>query len=523
MSLFGHLFGNVSSSDASSLFNPAFLSVDAKGHEAEPGTASAHEQSTAAAKRADKKSTNKRNKSKSEGTLSEQDRQKGDSTDLDDRQKKSKKIDDPTQHIEDTGKVAKKRKKPHADSVALERELELEDEEETTKSKSKAKSPGKKSKAAEAGVVRDDQSKQMRTIFVGNLAGDTTRKALKKLFSKFGSVESARLRSVPVNSGEEVKGTRRSKCIKGELAEDADHTNAYVVFATEEEANAALAMNMQVVAGRHVRVDHAARPTAYNAKDVEYERTLSVFIGNLAFNTTEEDVIRLFHGAASTYDELADSVEAVRLVRDRDTNKGKGIGFVLFKTRQAARAALNLNTHTLKEREIRVMRVSANGVGFVASKSKGSKSPGAKSPGGKHRPGSNKGREGGNYTASPHKGSKGGIKPPHSFMSKDSIKRNASKKPGGSDDSWRGTKSSKTSSKDMLKKLGPKKTGIVKKDARGGPRPEGVSSISKISPGVGLGKGAGGKPGLTRAKGKRPSVAARKAQDNKRRDMMRHT
>ena len=41
-------------------------------------------------------------------------------------------------------------------------------------------------------------------------------------------------------------------------------------------------------------------------------------------------------------------------MRDRETNKGKGIGFVLFKSKEAARAALNLNGAKLKDREVRV-------------------------------------------------------------------------------------------------------------------------------------------------------------------------
>jgi nucleolar protein 12 len=43
-------------------------------------------------------------------------------------------------------------------------------------------------------------------------------------------------------------------------------------------------------------------------------------------------------------------------VRDRDTNTGKGIGFVLFKTKEAARAALNMNGSELNGRQIRVTR-----------------------------------------------------------------------------------------------------------------------------------------------------------------------
>ncbi|RWW47336.1 hypothetical protein BHE74_00046679 [Ensete ventricosum] len=44
----------------------------------------------------------------------------------------------------------------------------------------------------------DDESKLMRTVFVGNLALKTKRKALQKEFLKFGEVESVRIRSVPI-------------------------------------------------------------------------------------------------------------------------------------------------------------------------------------------------------------------------------------------------------------------------------------------------------------------------------------
>ena len=40
----------------------------------------------------------------------------------------------------------------------------------------------------------------------------------------------------------------------------------------------------------------------------------------------DEDVIRLFNDSASG----ADAVAAVRVIRDAETNLGKGFGFVLF-------------------------------------------------------------------------------------------------------------------------------------------------------------------------------------------------
>jgi nucleolar protein 12 len=45
----------------------------------------------------------------------------------------------------------------------------------------------------------DDESKLLRTIFVGNLPLRTKRKALTKEFAAFGQVESVRIRSVPIS------------------------------------------------------------------------------------------------------------------------------------------------------------------------------------------------------------------------------------------------------------------------------------------------------------------------------------
>ena len=44
----------------------------------------------------------------------------------------------------------------------------------------------------------DDESKLLRTVFVGNLPLKVKKKTLIKEFSKFGDVESVRIRSVPI-------------------------------------------------------------------------------------------------------------------------------------------------------------------------------------------------------------------------------------------------------------------------------------------------------------------------------------
>ena len=140
---------------------------------------------------------------------------------------------------------------------------------------------------------------------------------------------------------------------------------------------------MKEVEGRHVRVDRAAAPSSHaneaKAKataggtagggEVAYDHTRSVFLGNLAYNVDEEDLIRLFH-RSKEYPELSGSVEAVRVVRDRETNLGKGIAFVLFRKSGDARTALLLDGAKLGDRAVRVTRASKNRAAAAAEAEK---------------------------------------------------------------------------------------------------------------------------------------------------------
>ena len=66
----------------------------------------------------------------------------------------------------------------------------------------------------------------------------------------------------------------------------------------------------------------------------------------------DEQLIGFFHGQPS----LEGQVEGVRCVRDRATNVGKGFAFVLFRSREAARAAASLDGQLLNKRPLRITR-----------------------------------------------------------------------------------------------------------------------------------------------------------------------
>lgn len=73
----------------------------------------------------------------------------------------------------------------------------------------------------------------------------------------------------------------------------------------------------------------------------------TVFIGNIAFDVTEEELTTLFASVGP--------VNNLRLVHDRDTGKRKGYGFIEYTDAESAASAVrNLHEHELHGRTLRV-------------------------------------------------------------------------------------------------------------------------------------------------------------------------
>ncbi|EOY25135.1 hypothetical protein QUC31_009124 [Theobroma cacao] len=214
----------------------------------------------------------------------------------------------------------------------------------------------KRKKAEDDGVVAlvpkegfDDESKLLRTVFVGNLPIKVKKKVLIKEFSKFGEIESVRIRSIPLS---DTKKPRKGAIMLKQFNEKADTVHAYIVFKTEESAEASLAHNMAVVAGNHIRVDRSCPPRKKlkGESDPLYDNKRTVFVGNLPFDVKDEEIYQLFCGINN----LESSIEAVRVVRDPQFGVGKGIAYVLFKTREAANVVVRKRTLKLRDRELRL-------------------------------------------------------------------------------------------------------------------------------------------------------------------------
>jgi RNA recognition motif-containing protein len=74
---------------------------------------------------------------------------------------------------------------------------------------------------------------------------------------------------------------------------------------------------------------------------------VNIFVGNLAFTTTEQDLRQLF--------ESYGTVETIRIMTDRETGRSRGFGFVEMPDGHAAHSAIDaLNGTSLAGRALTV-------------------------------------------------------------------------------------------------------------------------------------------------------------------------
>jgi len=99
-------------------------------------------------------------------------------------------------------------------------------------------------------------------------------------------------------------------------------------------------LNGQEYKGKHLRVDLASNP--------EKNTENSLFLGNLPFDVKEEELWEEFQEFGA--------IKYVRIVRNPTTFEGKGIAFVCFDEKRAAKRAISKNNTLFRNRRIRVVK-----------------------------------------------------------------------------------------------------------------------------------------------------------------------
>ena len=98
--------------------------------------------------------------------------------------------------------------------------------------------------------------------------------------------------------------------------------------------------------GEHKQISRSGRNTCVNPWE-DFTRT--IFIGNLPFIVSEEDLRAQFATCGT--------IENIRLVRDPKTHLGKGIGYIMFSTKEEMVATLTSKKGMkFKGRELRINR-----------------------------------------------------------------------------------------------------------------------------------------------------------------------
>lgn len=224
-------------------------------------------------------------------------------------------------------------------------------------SKDVSTQPSKRQKRDQDNKEREEeQARQDRlTVFVGNLPLEMTRKQLGSLFASCGKVLSTRIRSAPISPVKVARAgdpglVKKAAILTGKLdATVKASVHGYIVFDSEEAVQKALRLNnTKLEDGRRIRVDTAVPSWMENTKR-------AVFVGNLPFDDADAETGLQKHFAKHCSCE-EEEIEAVRIIRDKQTFASKGFGYVLLNSSALQATALRCVPGTkYKDRELRVM------------------------------------------------------------------------------------------------------------------------------------------------------------------------
>ncbi|XP_016963484.1 RNA-binding protein 34 [Drosophila biarmipes] len=249
---------------------------------------------------------------------------------------------EPEASVKVEGKVIKKEPKA---SVKVEGKVTKE-EKVGAKTASNVTKKAKANNKKEEGVKRErNPADEAATVFVGNLPINTKRVQLIKLFQQYGTTQSIRLRTA---GGKQLFKHKQRKA--------AGSLNAYVVFATPEIAQQALALNGTLFKDNHLRVTPAAKAEGQGKDDQPSDKDAkrTIFVGSLKYSANEEKLREIFSSCGD--------IDYIRCLQDGD--KGcKGVAYVCFQKPDAVGLALELNQTLLDDRPINVERYQVKKLG----------------------------------------------------------------------------------------------------------------------------------------------------------------
>ncbi|XP_033726047.1 heterogeneous nuclear ribonucleoprotein A3-like isoform X7 [Pecten maximus] len=176
-------------------------------------------------------------------------------------------------------------------------------------------------------VEQDPEAEQFRKIFIGGLSYETNEEGLKEHFGQWGEITDCVVMKDP--------NTKRSRGF------------GFITYKYTSEVDASQKNRPHKINNRDVETKRAM-PREFNEPQ---ESTKKMFIGGLKDDTVEDQVTEVFSG----YGEI----EEVDLIRDKETNKVKGFGFVVFKDTDSVDKCVLKKFFTLNGKDVEVKKAIA--------------------------------------------------------------------------------------------------------------------------------------------------------------------
>ncbi|KAM4808504.1 putative RNA-binding protein 23 [Rhinophrynus dorsalis] len=201
-----------------------------------------------------------------------------------------------------------------------------------TRSRSRSPRHKEKSPAREPQTVLTPEERDARTVFCMQLAARIRSRDLEDFFSAVGKVRDVRIIS--------DRNSRRSKGI------------AYVEFCDIQSVPLAIGLTGQRLLGVPIIVQASqAEKNRLAAMANNLQRgnsgPMRLYVGSLHFNITEDMLRGIF--------EPFGKIENIQLLKEPDTGRSKGFGFITFSDAECARRALEqLNGFELAGRPMKV-------------------------------------------------------------------------------------------------------------------------------------------------------------------------
>lgn len=183
---------------------------------------------------------------------------------------------------------------------------------------------------ADRSAAQQTSKRSEHGIWIGNLAFSVTRDSLKEFLGREGQIDEEDVLRIHLPPP--------AKAIKEQNIKAQNKGFAYVDFSSKDVLQKALALSEKLLVGRKVlikdaksfegRPEKAKEPATTTAKPA----TKKVFVGNLGFDVTKEELKEHFAPAGE--------VEDIFMATFEDSGKCKGFGWVRFATVEAAEAVV---------------------------------------------------------------------------------------------------------------------------------------------------------------------------------------